>query len=308
MPIGSEAQYIPAGLTTAPHVGLDEEWMVTTKATDPVRPIFAPSGWQTRWPGSQGQKLGEMRVPDSLVVPDARQGYTPNACSAFLQPDGITVKQLEPTCRVETGGPIVGYPRADESLLGPGTFGTHWGSGLSSIGGSIRRGELIGPEPIRHAIKLNVWGKQLYYGPDRKGFRWPADRADSAAAVSYKGANPRLVMGALLALRPDVTAKDLGIKSAIGFKLFHALQDYGAYVSDDSGWDHYDLCAEIGVKEETMQKAGVNLLFTDNDYYHDLMGMITRLSIVDNNSEAKIGGGGTPRRPLAPPLLPKSRF
>ena len=308
MPIGSNAMYVPAGLTIAPHIGLDEEYMIVTKSTDPVRPIYAPSGWQTRWPGNKDQKVGEMHVPDALIIADAKQGSTPNSCSAFLQPDGKTVKQLEPTCRVEPGAQIVGYPREDVNLVGAGIVGTHWGSGLSTIGGSIRKGELIGSEPIRHAIKLNVWGKQLYYGQDRKGFRWPADRADSAAQSNYKGTNPRLVMGSLLALRPNLTPTQLGIKSSVGMKLFHVFQDYGAYISDDSGWDHYDLCAEVGVKEQTLQSTGINIVFTDNDYYHDMMTIISQLSIVENNSDKSIGGGGLPRKPLAPAPLPRSRF
>ena len=249
-----------------------------------------------------------MRVPDNLVISDARQGYTPNACSVFLQPDGLSVKQLEPTCRAERGAQIIGYPREDVSLIGPGILGSHWGSGLSSIGGSIRIGELVGAEPIHHALKLTVWGQQLYFGVDRKGFRWPADRADGYAQTNYKGTNPLLVMGSLLALQPGLTPAALGIKSSIGLKLFHAFQDYGAYISDDSGWDHYDLCAEIGVKEQALEVAKINLTFTDNDYYHDLMAMITHLSIVDNNGESSVGGGGTPRRPLAPPLMSRSRF
>jgi hypothetical protein len=306
MPIGSGAKYVPAGLKAAPHIGLDEEWMIITKASDPIQPIYAPSSWQTRWPGNQSQKLGEMRVPDSLIIEDARQGYTPNACSAFLQPDGRTVKQLEPTCRVVAGAQIIGYIREDQDLFGPGILGSHWGSGLSTIGGSIRLGELIGPAPIRHAIKLNVWGDQLYYGPDRKGFRWPADRSDASAPTSYKGKNPKLVMGTLLALSPDLTPEKLGVKSPLGMKLFRAFQDYGAYISDDSGWDHYDLCAEVGVKEQTKKVLGVGLAFEENDYLRDLMAIITKLSIVDNNDEKNIGGGGTPRRVLAPPIKPRA--
>ncbi len=302
-PIGSEARFVPARLNGAPHIGLDVEYLVVTKSTDPVEPVFPPSSWNKRWPGDTKRKLGELHVPAALVIPDAKEGSTPNGCSAFLMPDGRTVKQLEPTCRLAEGGHLVGWLREDQDIFGPGIYGTHWGSGLSTLGGSIRKGELVGNRPIRHAIKLNVWGDQLYYGADVKGFRWPADRSDSGAPSGYHGKNPKLVMGALLALQPNLTTASLGIRSELGKKLFHVLQDYGAYISDDSGWDHYDLCAEVGVQEEVQQKYGTPIGFNSGSYRDELMSMITNLAIVDNNSVVSVGGGGIRRMPLAPPFL-----
>ena len=302
-PIGSKARFVPAKLRTADHIGLDIEYLIETKQTDPVVSAFPPSGWNKRWPGDLKNKLGELHVPNNLIIADAKQGSTPNACSAFLMPDGRTIKQLEPTCRLVEGGPIVGWLREDQDIYGPGIYGTHYGSGLSTLGGSIRKGELIGGFPIHHAIKLNVWGDQLFYGAEVKGYRWPADRADNYAANNYHGKNSMLVMGSLLALRPDLKPERLGVRSEIGKKLFHALQDYGAYISDDSGWDHYDLCAEVGVQEEVQSKYGTFIGFNNGSFRDEVMAMITNLVIVDNNEPASVGGGGSPRRPLAPPFL-----
>ena len=40
------------------------------------------------------------------------------------------------------------------------SWGAHGGSHLSSIGGTIRRGELLpGAPPIRHALKLMLWAR-----------------------------------------------------------------------------------------------------------------------------------------------------
>lgn len=302
MPLGSNAVYVPAGLKAAPHIGIDLEYMIVTKASDPIRPVYPPSEWNARWPGDKSRKLGEFPVPDSLIIEDAKGNSTPNACTAFLMPDGRTVKQLEPTCRKVAGSHIVGWLREDQDLYGPGILGTHWGSGLSTLGGSIRKGELIGSTPIRHAIKLNVWGDQLFYSASVKGFRWPADRSDEYAAKSYHGKNMKLAMGSLLALKPTLTVGELGLKTAPARKLFKALQDYGAYVSDDSGWVHYDLCMEAGVAEETKAATGVEVGFTEGVFKEDMMAIITRLSIVDNNRADNIGGGGTRRAPLAPPI------
>ena len=304
LPLGSGAVYVPAGLTPAPHIGIDVEYMVVTKAGDPTLPVYPPSEWNKRWPGDSSRKLGELIVPKDFVIEDAKSGSTPNACSAILMPDGRTVKQLEPTCRLPGSDHIVGWMREDQDLFGTGIFGTHWGSGLSTLGGSIRKGELTGADPIRHAIKLNVFGDRLYYGSDVKGFRWPADRADEYAAKSYQGKNPRLVMGTLLGLDPKIKIDSLGLKTAPAKKLFRALQDYGAYISDDSGWDHYDLCMEVGVADEVKASTGVEIGFSEGVVRDDMMAIITRLSIIENNSPSRVGGGGIRRRPLAPMIRP----
>ena len=50
------------------------------------------------------------------------------------------------------------------SIFGDGIGGAHGGSGLSSIGGSIRLGELLpGAPPIPHALKIEL-GNWWYYG------------------------------------------------------------------------------------------------------------------------------------------------
>ncbi len=304
MPIGSKAVYEDAGLKRSGFVGVDEEWFVILKPSDPIREIRSPSDWGKRWPGEK--VLGTMPVPDDLIIPDAKPPHTPNACATFLMPDGRTVKQLEPTCRTTKSAQIVGWIHGeDQDLFGLGFKGTHWGSGLSAIGGSIRLGDLTSGKPIRHALKLNVWGKKyLYYGDPIKGFRWPADRCDAGAPSSYGGKNPKVVMGTLLAIPPSVTPQKLGISTTVGQILFSALQDYGAYISDDSGWDAYDLCAEVGVIEEVRTKFGLELSSNNGALYEDVQRLIQSLTIVDNNKPGNIGGGGKRRQPLAPAIKP----
>lgn len=307
MPIGSKAVYLPAGIEAAGHLGVDEERMIQLKKTDPLRPIFAPTSFGKRWPGNIDIQYGKMPVPDDLIIPDAADGHTPNECSAFLLPDGRTIKQLEPTCRAERGKQIIGYPSKDQDLYGPGILGTRWGSGLSVLGGSIRRGELTSASPIRHALKINIWAKQMYYGDDIKGFRWPAVVSDGYAKDAYKGKNKNLVMGTLVALHPSVTPESLGIKTNLGKKIFAALRDYGAYLTDDSAWNAVDFCAERGVYDEVLKATGVKIESNEGDYYEDIMKIIPKLSLIANNSPTSIGGGGKPRQPLAPRLLPPPR-
>ena len=306
MPIGSNAQLKPAGFGDEYWIGADTEYMVKTKSTDPVVKVYSPSSWGQRWPGDRPQ--GEMHVPYNFILADASGNSTPNNCATFLMPDGRTLKQLEPCCRVVAGAQIVGWRYNDVDLFGDGIGGAHWGSGLSAIGGSIRKGELTSDEPIRHALKLNVWGKKyLYYDKSAKiGYVWPADRHDSCAPSgdqAYGGTDPALRMGTLLTIPKNITAESLGLKTEIAKKIFYALQNYGCYIVDNSGWSCYDWSIEDGVDAEVQAKYGYRTYAstTENKSYRDdTLKMIKSLHIVTNNSPTSIGGGGTPCKPLAP--------
>jgi len=45
-------------------------------------------------------------------------------------------------------------------------------------------------------------------------------------------------MGSLLAIPTWVSPEKLGLTTSAGKEVFYAMQDYGAYVVDDSGWDY----------------------------------------------------------------------
>ena len=300
-PIGSEAVYVPAGFGATQRVDIDEDLLFRCSKAATKQKLFAPKSWEQRAGGTT--PVGEVLIDDGIVVPDARKGWTPNACAAFLLPDGRTLRHVRVLCRPEAGGPVYGYPfNPDTDLFGDGIHGSHGGSAMSALGGSIRAGELTGEAPIRHALKVDIFcEKHASYSEGRKGFRWPATKADSYARERYKGSNPAVTMGTLLALPPGVTEAAAGLKTPIGKKLFRALQDYGAYVVDDAAWDCLYFCAERGVAEEVEKKTGVKLA-ESKEVLEDVNALFTRLAVVDNNAPGRIGGGGKPRVPLAPPL------
>ncbi len=306
MPIGSNAQYVPANIGKASYAAADQEYFYKLQATDALRPVYGPGAWgQGRCTGTQSMGIS-LPIPDNLIVADAtNQPYsTPNNASAFLMPDGKTIVQLEPLARCQSGGPIYGWRySADVDIYGDGIGGSHFGSALSAIGGSIRKGELINNEPIRHALKVDIWGeKYLYYSQSNPGYRWPATRADSNAAKQYHGQNSSLVQGSLLAIPPDVTEANLQLQTPAAKKLFHALQDYGAYVVDDSGWDTHYFAMEKGVLSEFNTTYGYNFEGGSGAFYEDFMKLFQALHIVDNNGANNIGGGGNPRVSLAPAI------
>ena len=289
--MGTGAIYVPAGIQPSYFLETDDEILIVTAATDPTRPDFAPGAWGPgRCTGTQ--PLGTLIIPDSLVVPDAVGTDTPNNASAFLMPDGRTIEQLEPLARCTAGGSVYGWMWPTVDITGDGILGSHGGSSLSAIGGSIRLGELLGDAPIPHALKMELWAQLYYfYSAQRPGFRWPASTADSGASTFYGGTNPQLMNGSLLAIPPGVTPQSLGITSTVGMKIFTALQNYGAYIVDDTAWNATALCAETGVDQQVLTSLGYNMNASAGPFFDDMMRILPTLAVVANNSPRSIGGG-----------------
>ncbi len=307
MPIGSKAHYLPANIARAGFAGADQEYLFKLSKGDPLRQLYEPGAWgEGRCKGTKPVGISPLPVPDNLIVPDAtsKPYNTPNNASAFLLPDGKTLVQIGPLARCQPGSPLYGFHYYhDEDIYGQGLGGSHFGSGLSAIGGSIRKGELTSDQPIRHALKILLWGeKYLYYSKEIPGHRWPAALADNNAPNQYHGKNPALMQGSLLAIPPRVTEASLHLQTTPGKKLFHALQNYGAYVVDDAGWDGHYFTVEKGVLEEFRKTFGYNFEGTGGKFYNDFMKLFQALYIIDNNGPKSIGGGGKPRVALAPTI------
>lgn len=278
---------------------------------DPNRDLFKIGSWENRASGTTdtGRNL---RLPGALIIPDANEIETPNNATAFLLPDGNTLLQLNATTRDRVGGQLYGaqfpaWPYPSETLDGSGTLGGHGGSGLSSIGGTIRIGELTNDIPIQHALKLNLWVKKyLSYtqGPGGgRGYQWPAITADEYAnAWTYGGNNPDLRMGSLLAIPTWLTPGDLGIDTEPARKLFYALQNYGGYVVDDTAWDGHAIALESGVLQEFEYAYGYSFEGDSGSFHNDMMDIFGALHVIKNNEPDRLGGGGNPLVPFAPPI------
>ena len=313
LPIGSDAEYSSANLPQASYSSVDNNPLFIISANSPLRPLYDPGSWTNRCSGTTTYENLSIPIPDDLIVPDAinteTKYSTPNNAAALLQPDGRTIIQLEPMARCVKGEAVYGYhwPKQDIDIYSKGISGSHLGSGLSAIGGTIRKGELTGSDPIRHVLKIELWEKYLNYEPasPTPGYRWPADRSDSAAPSIYKGKDPQLVMGSLLAIPPNVTEDSLSLITPAGKKLFHALQDYGGYQVDATGADTYALAVEQGVEDEFKAAYGYDFSASannNNPFYEDFTKLFQALNIITNNGLNSVGGGGMRRAPLAPPF------
>lgn len=298
----------------APKVRLDDVLLIQTKPTDPERDVFAPAYDLVRctppqarsnpqWDGIGGLKL---RFPDRYKTPALRDDYRPNLPATLLQPDNNSIAELQPLARCEETGPLFGWTahRSTPSrpstelgtIRGSGDFGSHGGSALSAIGGTLRLGEISSTLPIRHALKILVTASRyLYYNRSTdRGFRWPALRNDNYAASSpavggYGGSNIELQMGSLLAIPRTVNVDLLPLTTQAGRKIARALQDYGAYIADDAFEDAFYIVAERGVAAEvSITDDGVR----SGAFYNDIIAIFSRLQVVTNSRSDKVGGGG----------------
>ncbi len=170
-------------------------------------------------------------------------------------------------------------------LRGPGVFPDYHGAcayGGSCTAGLIRTGEIT--HGIHHALRVSLAPEVMNpTAPDGKPYVWPANNADANLDYSSNG---NIYMGSLLAIPPTVdVAKVFGPKGSSKYNLAKAMQDYGLYVVD-RGW--FNIYGDQGAAKELQQ-------------FHGSPDFGKYLQVVTNNGSNSVGGGGTPRAPLAPP-------
>jgi hypothetical protein len=305
MPIGSNAQYGPSDLRAAGAVGADIIHLYKLDRNDPLTPVLN-SSWTNRCGNTQSMGYS-LHFPRNWIIKDANSGSaygnTPNSTFAFLDVDGETLIQGQLLARCVAGGPIhaPSYVDKRQKIKGDGwEYGGGSGaSWLTALGGTIRKGALSSDEPIRHVLKILMNAKDFYAygkgGPCEKGWRWPAKAADNYAAKSYWGSNNTVCMGSLLAIPPSVTEASLGLQNDAAKKLFWTLQNYGAYIVEDAAWSFNGFLMEEGVEHENGE-----FIYSQGTWKSDVNKLFTAMQVVLNNSPTNVGGGGTPRQPLAP--------
>ena len=307
MPIGSGAVFVPARIAppTMQTLTTDQDIILMNPTAGPPTPIdYNGAGWSG---GSRcstgGAVLATVPMPGGFTVPS--DGH--NDALAAVMPDGRTVVQGQPFARCTPGGPAtVLHTSPSIDLYTDGIRGAHGGSGLSSLGGTIRLNELVPGAHIRHALKVNIDGGADLFPV---GWSWPAVKQDSCAPGCYGGKVPALKMGALLAIAPTVDINALGLQTEPARELAWTLQNYGAYVVDNAARSVFSIeteCSPQGtVAAQFQQTWGFPFQApagSATPWSHDINVLIANLSVLVNNGPSSIGGGGIPRQPLAPPI------
>lgn len=319
MPIGSGARYVAAGLSST----FSDQWASMPYPDENVI-VLRPSAPQvdvreTTWSGNRCLTVGtkvfaKVPIPADFTVPSSNH----NLAGAVLSADGRTIVNVQPLTRCGAGGvatSIVRWP--DSDLYGDGIDGAHGGSGMSSLGGTLRVGELRpGQQGPAHALQLIVWMQEAFKCTSyAQCYRWPAKAADGYAVGRYgtaKAGPTGFKMGALLAVPPTVSIASLGLETEPGRQMAWTLQNYGGYVVDDSYGGQFGIGTERGPDGSflTQFRADYGFDFWQRQnatgagaaWMRDVQRLVRQLHIVDNNSATTIGGGGTPRQPLAPEL------
>ena len=322
MPIGSGAKFVRANLNPRPGnniwaamPGIDDEKIILKPTAPLVNLYYSNAAWTGKNRCSAtGGMMYQVPMPSNYIIPNTNK----NSSAVFLLRDGRTLVQTQPVARCTAGGSGTSYAKfANVDLYGPGITGAHGGSGLSAIGGSIRLGGVrpgttAGP---RHALKVNVYAKEALYKCTTRSAcsRWPATTSDSYAVGWYGSAtgnsNTAMKMGALLAIPGTVSISSLGLETTPAKQLAWTLQNYGAYIVDDTYAAGFDFSAEDGPDGSKRAEFKRDWGFEMNQkvqgntaWVRDIQRLMKALSVVNNNSPTSIGGGGTPRQPLAPAL------
>jgi hypothetical protein len=303
-PIGSWAQYAPANLPRTNYVHENEIPLLSPSS--PQRSVhhngsaLAACAAGTPWPH-------QIAIPDGLIIAEAQGEYRPNNAGGVLLSDGRTIREFQYAARCSgTGDLHVGATRCTLDIYGSGMgcFAAHGGSGLSGVGGSLRVWEVQGSGPIRHVLKLTLPSHVL--SGCEEGHRWPARTADTGydnpqSWQYYAGANCGLRMGSLLAIPPGVNCQTL-VTATLARRICVALQDYGAYVVDvHPSWNTTCQCPRTDWRPMTIN-GEIGTAAPVGAVGSQVLTLFENLHVVTNNGESSVGGGGSPRAPLPPPI------
>lgn len=320
LPIGAGAQYVPAGIGTSENgkqiIMTSDANILLLDVNQPKRDLYFNNGG---WDGTENQRCNRDRlqswkvpVPDNYVVPIS----TENNAAAVLTDSAGTVRQFQPLSRCVAAGPVYGLVeyQADNIITGDGLkAGAHGGSGMSSIGGTIRLGELVpGKTIIPHALEINVNAGPWVSGFNG-GFRWPAVKADSCAPGCYGGSNTAVRMGSLLAIHSSVNCDSFGLTTEPAKIVCRTLQNYGGYLVDSTAWEAYALITEGGPQGEMINEFRSRWGFdfdardsNNSSWQNDMRKLMSSLQVINNwnqtlyntvaaSNGSQGSGGGAPR-------------
>lgn len=200
-------------------------------------------------PSSQSNSTAALLGPDGKILYEAGQfchatpgsyaGASPVGAASQAAIAALTVLA---TPGIATAGHATQYGGAD-GIQGEGLTGACAGSGLSTLGGVIRKGEFAAGV-IAHALRCDLNGhtdmSRFFSGPvsgdTDTGHRWPATKNDGQYDVStsnnyYDGSVPECCEGSLLGLPSSgaLATTIFGISSPTYAKCLAAVQKGGSW-------------------------------------------------------------------------------
>lgn len=312
MPIGSEADLVPAGITQTSQAQIRTDGVnYATYTTDPlvnfersdfyyrndanntvVRPgldSFQPSGIKFR----AGADLNGDGHMNEICVAQDQFGRLWEGQPLLYDPSDTTTTdaKVRTTIRMPFLAVRGTDVRADPSA------GGHGGTGMTAFGLTIRKHEWLRGE-IKHALALNVPPSML--SPQFSGYRTPALRADGGyndpqSNNQYTGSNSNLRAGALLTWAPGFSLSS--VTDPYGRMICEAIYRYGVYIVDVTGTASVlQFSVERSIEQDWLNRTAT--------FSPQLWPKFTQLQIVNNNGPLRWGGGGTLRATMLPDLAP----
>ncbi len=251
--------------------------------------------------------LGNLYVADATTpfatvpVPTVLANATGGRHVFLILPDGFTLLEIHSPRRAGADVHANAIVRADLRGSGiPPEYRAANGSGLTPLGGSIRRGEL--KTGIPHVVGAVVPLEAVTVKADGTAHVWPAGWSQAgdpgtAAKMAHAG---NVHVGSLLAIPPGVDLAKFLAPGSPAYEVARAMQDYGVLVKDTFDGTYF---------AEWQREGGPHLIICVEDLFNgeaprdlarQLAPVIRELRVVANHGPNSIGGGGTPRRPAAP--------
>lgn len=323
--IGAGASYSPAGITIETVYGYDTFLYSNTIIWQPdeTAPSLNVEYNAAAWGGGDrctddGATLQTVRCPSTFVVGGAPGTYDNNT-AAFLDADGITLKQNQPFTRCVAGSfATTNVVFSDESIYGAGQTGAHGGSNIG-VGVAILPGEFSAGY-IHHEMGILLRESRYYYRDavtPANMHRWPATTHDNYALndpstgnpPGYGGSNSQIKPGALLALSTSFNVA--GLATIPGRIIGQAAQDYGFRIVDGVGRTNgigIDMARtpDLDSVDEFFGLYGFTFraepLTSGSSWANDIKAIMEALYVITNDSSVNIAGGGVRRRANHSPI------
>lgn len=325
-PIGTGATFTSVAAIVGYYTGYytrltpEQEYIFMNTSAPSTVINYNPVGWDAgdRCVASGSDANFPFSVPmaSSFTLPDNDF----NNCAAWIDSTGNTVIQAQPLARCTAGSyGTCKVKFGNENIYSNGRLGSHGGSELSALGGTVRLGELTDAYTnnrsyMRHALKITMSASLWYYwgGGGGNEYRWPATKADGyAGSGTYGGSNSQLKPGSLLTFNgfdPQT------LRTWPGRYFGETIKRFGMYCVDDSAYNAIAIALESGptgtVYDEFYSLFTYNFdlypnsIGEKNNWYLDWEDIMSHLYVVNNNASGAIGGGGSPRygTPTAPAI------
>lgn len=320
--VGASATRSAAGITVESFSGYNTFLYANTVIWQPdeTAPSLNLELSNGAWTGAtrcndDGATLQTVRCPTAFVVPGGAGHYYDNNTSAFLEPDGITLKQNQPFVRCVAGSfGTTNVTFSSISIYGDGLHGAHGGSDIGTTG-TIIPGEFTSGS-IRHGLNILLRASRYYYRDavtPANMHKWPAFTHDGYAldpviSGGYGGTNANFKPGALLALPTSFSVA--GLATVSGRIMAQALLDYGCRVVDDafSNGIGFDLgrTPSLDTIDEFQSLYGYSFraepMTSGTGWANDMTTIVQALEIITNDTSTTIGGGGTRRQAAHSPI------